>query len=117
MPYCSSCGSKIPDDAAYCPKCGTRVASATVAASSADELKDAFTRMSQELERAFNIAAKEAQEAFQSARNNIQKTMYKEPKTCPNCGEKNPASAAFCFKCGNKLETVQAEPKEDKQPL
>jgi ribosomal protein L40E len=69
--------------------------------------------MSAELEKAFNIAAKEAQAAFQIARNNIQKTIYKEPIVCPNCGEKNPASATYCFKCGKSLSGAQtSKPKE-----
>ena len=68
-----------------------------------DEVRDAFNRMSVEMEKAFNIAAKEIHEAFQVARKNIQKSVYGEPVVCPNCGEKNPANAAYCFKCGKNL--------------
>jgi predicted amidophosphoribosyltransferase len=106
MAYCSNCGEKIPKDAYFCPKCGTKAvkgAETNVAAPS-DELRDAFAKMSQELEKAFTIAAKEMHAAFQTARENIQKSLYKEPIVCPNCGEKNSSSAAFCFKCGKKLE-------------
>ena len=107
MVYCSNCGEKIPKDAYFCPKCGTKAMKGTEAnvAAPSDELKDAFTKMSQELEKAFTIAAKEMQAAFQTARENIQKSFYKEPLACPNCGEKNPSGAVFCFKCGKKLET------------
>ncbi len=118
MPYCHSCGAKLSDDAAFCSKCGTKVVGGNIGAtSSADELRDAFTRMSEEIERAFGIAAREAQEALKTARNNIQRTVYKEPIACPNCGEKNPASASYCYKCGNKLSEQTAEPKKDKQPM
>jgi uncharacterized membrane protein YvbJ len=106
MAYCSNCGAKISEDAYFCPKCGTKTikgAKANVAAPS-DEIKEAFTKMSQELEKAFSIAAKEMQTAFQTARENIQKSLYKEPITCSNCGEKNSSDASFCFKCGKKLE-------------
>jgi uncharacterized membrane protein YvbJ len=118
MPYCLNCGAKLSEDAAFCPKCGTKVAGISGATNSpSDELREAFNRMSVEMEKAFNIAAREVQEAFQVARNNVQKTIYKEPQTCVNCGEKNPASAAYCFKCGKKLVASAAEPKEDKNPL
>jgi ribosomal protein L40E len=73
--------------------------------SPSDELREAFAKMSQELEKAFTVAAKEIQAAFQTARENIQQSLYKEPLACPNCGEKNPSGAAFCFKCGKKLES------------
>ena len=69
-----------------------------------DELREAFAKMSQELEKAFAVAAKEIQAAFQTARENIQQSLYKEPRVCPNCGEKNLSNAAFCYKCGKKLE-------------
>ena len=69
-----------------------------------DELREAFAKMSQELEKAFTVAAKEMQTAFQTARENIQQSLYKEPLVCPNCGEKNRSDAAFCHKCGKKLQ-------------
>jgi ribosomal protein L40E len=73
-------------------------------AAPSDEVREAFARMSQELEKAFAVAAKEIQAAFQTARENIQQSFYKEPLVCPNCGGKNPSSAAFCYKCGKKIE-------------
>jgi predicted amidophosphoribosyltransferase len=115
MAYCSNCGEKLPKDALFCPKCGTKTVKGVEsnAATPSDETREAFTRMSQEMEKAFNIAAKEIQEAFQTARSNVQKTLYKEPVACPNCREKNPSSAVYCFKCGKKLQSGQAEkPKE-----
>jgi len=121
MPYCFNCGSKLPDDAAFCPKCGTKVSAVSSGGAAAtvpsDELREALTRMRVELEKAFNVAAKEVQQAFEAARNDIQRTFYKAPLTCPNCGEKNPASAIFCSKCGGKLSESTAEHKEDKQPI
>ncbi len=113
MAYCSNCGEKLPKDALFCPKCGTKTAigaKANVAAPS-DELRQAFDKMSDELEKAFTVAAKEVQAAFQTARDNIQKSMQKEPIVCSNCGEKNPGSSVYCFKCGKKLEPKTKETK------
>jgi ribosomal protein L40E len=64
--------------------------------------------MGVEMEKAFSIAAKEIHEAFQVAISNIKKSVYGEPLVCPNCGEKNPANAAFCFKCGKSLPTPKS---------
>jgi len=106
MEYCSNCGEKLPKDAYFCPKCGTKAmkgAEANVVTPS-DELREAFVKMSQELEKAFTIAAREMHAAFQTANANIQKSLQKEPLVCSNCGEKNPSGATFCYKCGKKLE-------------
>jgi ribosomal protein L40E len=93
-----------------CPKCGAETAQGVQAttASPSDEIREAFNGMIQEMETAFSLAAKEVQEAFQIARKNIQKTMYKEATVCPNCGEKNPHSAAFCSKCGKSLSFAES---------
>jgi rRNA maturation endonuclease Nob1 len=106
MAFCHNCGEKLPEDALFCPKCGTKTAigAASNVASPSDEMREAFVKMSHEMEKAFNIAAKEVQSAFQTARSNVQKTIYKEPVVCSSCKEKNEANAAFCFKCGNKLD-------------
>jgi len=121
MSYCHVCGSKLPSDALFCPNCGAKVAAGTVASGAggnpstpSDEVREAFNRMSLEMEKAFNIAAKEVQAAFETARNNLQKNMYKTPIVCSNCGEKNPASADYCYKCGKKLNTPPPENKDDK---
>ena len=99
MAYCSNCGEKLSKDALFCPKCGIKTVKGTEsnAAAPSDEMREAFTRMSQEMEKAFSIAAKEIQEAFQTARSNIQKTLYKEPVACPNCGEKQPKQLRLLF--------------------
>jgi uncharacterized membrane protein YvbJ len=111
MAFCHNCGEKLPEDALFCPKCGTKtdIGKAKNASSPSDEMRDAFVKMSQEMEKAFNIAAKEVQEAFQTARKNVERSIYKEPSVCSNCGEKNTATAAYCFKCGNKLNAQAAK--------
>jgi uncharacterized membrane protein YvbJ len=117
VPYCHVCGTKLPDDAAFCCNCGAKVAGTSgtagtgAATNPPDEMREAFTKMSLEMEKAFNIAAKQVREAFEEARTNIQKNAYKTPVVCPNCGEKNAPSAEFCFKCGKKL----SEPSGQKQ--
>ena len=106
MVYCSNCGEKLPKDAVFCPKCGTKaIKSAEAAAPTiSDELRETFNKMSQELEKAFAVAAKEINVAFQTASENIKKSLQKELVACPNCGEKNPADAVFCYKCGKRMK-------------
>jgi len=122
MPYCHVCGTKLPDDAAFCYNCGAKVSGTPgptgtgAAASPSDEMREAFSRMSIEMEKAFSIAAKEVQEAFETARNNIRKNVYKAPIVCPNCGEKNSSSADYCVKCGKKLIEPSAGQDKSNQP-
>ena len=113
MEYCSNCGEKLPNDACFCPKCGTKTMKGVEinAPTPSDEMRQAFAKMSTEVEKAFTIAAKEIQTAFQTARANIQQSRQKEPITCINCGEKNPGDSIFCYKCGKKLERKVKEKK------
>ena len=106
MAYCSNCGEKLPEDALFCPKCGTRTLKGKEAnaPTPTDDLKDALTKMSRELDKAFSVAAKEINAAFQTASENIQKSFQKEKIVCPNCGEKNPSNAVFCYSCGKKIK-------------
>jgi uncharacterized membrane protein YvbJ len=104
--YCSNCGEKLSEDALFCPKCGIKTIKGVEAGAStiSDELKETFTKMSKELEKAFSVAAKEINAAFQTASVNIKKSLQKEPAVCPNCGEKNPSDATFCYKCGKRIK-------------
>jgi predicted amidophosphoribosyltransferase len=106
MAYCSNCGEKLSEDALFCPKCGTKTAKGAEANVSgpSDDLKEAFNKMSRELEKAFAVAAKEINAAFQTASDNIQKSLKKEKIVCPNCSEKNPNNAVYCYNCGKKLK-------------
>jgi len=107
MAYCSNCGEKLSEDTLFCPKCGTKTIKGveTTAPTISDELKETFAKMSQELEKAFSVATKEINAAFQTASVNIKKSLQKEPVACPNCGEKNPNDAIFCYKCGKRIKT------------
>ena len=111
MPYCSHCGRELPEGALFCPNCGAKTPEGVKsnAVSASDEVRDVFNKASVELEKAFTIAAKEIREAFQTARSNIQKNVNKEPIVCPKCGEKNPANADYCFKCGTKLSSSSSK--------
>ena len=107
MVYCSNCGEKIPDDAFFCPKCGTKTAKGKSAKAvyPADELRDAFYQVGIELEHAFNIAAHETHQAILRAKENIQQkpTAAQGTVVCPNCGTKNLSNSIFCNNCGTKL--------------
>ncbi len=105
MEYCSNCGEKLPKDASFCPKCGTRTAhgAESNAPIASEEMRQAFAKMSTEIEKAFGVAAKEIQIAFQTARENMQKSTQKELIVCSNCGATNPTGSTYCFKCGQKL--------------
>ena len=87
MSYCSNCGEKLPENALFCPKCGTKTAKGVKSnvPGTSDELKAAFARMSIELEKAFSVAAKEINAAFQTASENIQKSVREEPVVCSIC--------------------------------
>ena len=117
MVYCSHCGTKILDEDYFCAKCGTRTQAGMKAgaAESSDEMRETLVRMSREMEKAFNIAARSIQEAFDSAKKNVQKTMVKEVIVCPVCGEKNPANASYCNKCGNMLNSGKSAHSSTKE--
>jgi hypothetical protein len=112
--YCSNCGSKIDDEAYFCPACGTKTlkGKAAKAAYPADEFRDAFYNIGIELERAFNIAAHETHEAFKRARDNVQQKTAapaspNQTVVCPKCDTKNSADSIFCNNCGNKLASTE----------
>ena len=108
MVYCSNCGEKIPDDAYFCPKCGTKTpeGKASNATYPSDELRDAFYKVGIELERAFTMAAHETHKAIKKASENVQqKTASNTQGTivCTSCGTKNVSGAVFCNNCGAKV--------------
>jgi ribosomal protein L40E len=108
MVYCSNCGEKIPDDAYFCPKCGTKTpkGKASNATYPSDELRDAFYHVGIELERAFTLAAHETHAAIKKANENMQqKTASNTQGTvvCSSCGTKNVSDAVFCHSCGAKV--------------
>jgi DNA-directed RNA polymerase subunit M/transcription elongation factor TFIIS len=111
--YCSNCGSKIDDEAYFCPKCGTKTpkGKAAKAAYPSDEIRDAFYHVGIELERAFTIAAKETHSAFKRVSEDLQgkpsATKSQSLVTCPKCGTKNPTGSVFCYNCGSRIIPVE----------
>jgi len=108
MVYCSNCGEKIPDDAYFCPKCGTKTpkGNAAHAAYPSEELRDAFYKVGIELERAFSMAAHETHAAIKKASENMQQktaSSTQGPVVCTSCGTKNVSGAVFCNNCGTKV--------------
>ncbi|MGE5533044.1 MAG: zinc-ribbon domain-containing protein [Ignavibacteria bacterium] len=116
MAYCSNCGSKIDDEAYFCPKCGTKTpkGKAAKAAYPADEIRDAFYQVGIELEKAFTIAARETHSAFKKVSEDLQgkqsASKSQDSVTCPKCGAKNATSSIFCYNCGSKI-TPDEEPR------
>jgi uncharacterized membrane protein YvbJ len=115
MVYCSNCGEKIPDDALFCPKCGTKTpkGKAQNVAYPSDELREAFYKVGTELERAFTLAAHETHQAFKKASDNFQQKNTSNTQgtvACSSCGTKNVSGAVFCADCGAKVASTE-EPK------
>jgi uncharacterized membrane protein YvbJ len=112
MEYCSNCGEKIPEDALFCPKCGTKTMKGAEANAKypSDEMREAFTRMGIELEKAINTAAVEIHAAFKKTAANMgSKPAEQEAMDCQNCGAKNQSGAIFCRNCGSKLSSSQGK--------
>jgi ribosomal protein L40E len=106
MAYCHNCGEKLPKDAYFCSKCGTKtpLGTETNAPAPSEEMRQEFAKMSLEIEKAFTVASKEIRAAFQTARENVQKSMEKESVVCGKCSEINPGGSVYCYKCGQKIE-------------
>ena len=74
MVYCSNCGAQIPDEANFCPKCGTKTIAGKAAKVSypSDELSDVLYQVGVEIEKELSIAAHETQAAFKKVKDNSQ---------------------------------------------
>jgi ribosomal protein L40E len=112
MVYCSHCGEKIPDDAYFCPKCGTKtpIGKASNATYPSDELREAFYKVGIELERAFSMAAHETHQAIKKASANMQQenaSTTQGPVVCTSCGTKNVSGAVFCNNCGKRVTPAE----------
>jgi uncharacterized membrane protein YvbJ len=112
MSYCANCGSKLQDEALFCPKCGTKTqkgADANARYPADVMMREAFTKMGVELERAFNMAAAEMHNAYQKVKENSnQKTADSSQEAavvCSSCNSKNQAGSIYCRNCGNKLSS------------
>lgn len=106
MVYCSECGEELPEEAAFCPKCGSRTGEPLKEGVSIpmDELREGLAEAGEEIEKALQIAAREIDRAFRTARENIRDHTRRRTVACPDCGEKNPYYAKFCHSCGKALE-------------
>ncbi len=114
--FCSNCGSKIDDEAYFCPKCGTKTIKGKAAKANypEDELREALYQAGLELEKAFKIAAKETHTALKKVSEDFQKKSGSTASsqnliTCHKCGTKNIAGSIFCNNCGSRI----APPEED----
>ena len=105
MVFCSNCGEKLPEDANFCTKCGFRTRRGVEEGVSAptEDWREAFSKMGVEMEKAFQTAAKEIQKALKNVREDVREPRSRQQVICKNCGERGPANATFCTKCGEKL--------------
>jgi ribosomal protein L40E len=106
MVFCSYCGEKLPDGANFCTKCGFRTKLGVEAGVTAptEDWREAFSKMGIEMEKAFQTAAKEIQKALKNVKEDTKEARRGQPVVCKSCGEKSPANAVFCTKCGQKVE-------------
>jgi ribosomal protein L40E len=106
MVFCSNCGEKLPDNANFCTKCGFRTKHGIEAGVfvPTEDLREAFSKMGTELEKAFQTAAKEIQKAVKNVKEDFTDPIKGQSVACKSCGEKSPAGAVYCTKCGQKLE-------------
>jgi ribosomal protein L40E len=107
MAFCSNCGEKLPEDANFCAKCGSRTKTGVETGVSAppEDWHEAFSRMGVEIDKAFQTAAKEIQKALKNVREDAREPRGRQPVVCKKCGEKNAIDATFCTKCGQKLSS------------
>lgn len=103
--FCVNCGEKLPENANFCPKCGTRTKIGVDAGvyPPFQELRDVLAKAGHEMEKAFSTAAREMEKAFRVAEQNIRQSTGRESVVCSECGEKSPSNATFCSRCGKKL--------------
>jgi uncharacterized membrane protein YvbJ len=107
MVYCSNCGEKIVDDALFCPSCGTKTLKGTEkTVVSSEDIRKTFNKIEREFEKSLTAAAEEIRAAFKTAKNNVQKSTTQQTVNCPNCRQRNPEDAVYCFNCGQKLEAA-----------
>jgi len=116
--YCANCGEKVPDEANFCPKCGTKTPKGKGAnvLYPTNQLTDAFYNVGLELEKAFNMAARETHSAIQRARGNLAappRNTQTQTVVCPKCGSKNLCGAIFCNNCGSRIAPVDESPSGD----
>ena len=103
--FCYKCGTELPEDAHFCPKCGVRTRKGAEAevTTSWTEVKDEFSKIGEEIEKALTMAGKEIEKAFKTARESIKESIDETTTVCPHCAEKNPSEAKFCYNCGKQL--------------
>ncbi len=95
-PQCASCGSPLPDDAAFCEHCGAPAAQPAETPAACPQCG-----VPVEAEAAFCEACGAA----------LAPAAEPGPMTCPSCGAENPPASAFCESCGAPLSTEEERKK------
>ena len=98
MVYCSKCAEKLPENAYFCLKCGTRTRNGVTACISPP------WNWEKQLEQTLSTVVKEMEKAVESVRKSINKSNQKISVSCSSCGEKNLGSAKYCYNCGSELK-------------
>jgi len=112
--YCANCGTKLKEDALFCPKCGIKTQKGSqenVRYPAEQMMRETFTKVGIELQKAFTLATKEMENAYQRVKENTnQKTAEtsteQKSTTCTSCGATNQSDAIYCRNCGTKLAST-----------
>jgi rRNA maturation endonuclease Nob1 len=98
MSSCAKCGTKLPDAANFCPRCGA--ATHEGAGDLAGSIIGALETAGKEIEVAFKTAGDEVANALTEANVDLSR---RHGSFCPKCGQRNPPASRFCLSCGRQL--------------
>ena len=102
MASCEKCGTQLPQDALFCPKCGIRTPKGKRENAKAP-WEDVLADVREDIDKAVSAAFKEIEKGLETAKQEIGRAASKRMVVCPGCGEASSAGARFCRGYGKKL--------------
>ncbi len=99
---CEKCGTQLPEDALFCPKCGVRTPKGRKE-NVRPPWEDVLADVREEIDRAVSAAFKEIEKGLEIAKKEIGRATSKRMVVCQACGEASSPGARFCRGCGKKL--------------